>query len=224
MKHIIGRKLGMTNVFTEDGRSVPVTVIAAVPCSVIERKTVEKHGYEAVVLGSEDAKIKHLTKPMRGHFEKLSTAPKTIVREFRGDVGETKAGDTVTVSGFGVGDRVDVIGTSKGKGFTGIIKRWNGTGGGASHGSMIHRQPGSNGDTNAAKTVKGSHRPGHFGVDRVTTLNLEVIRADESRNLLLIKGAVPGGRTGVVLVRPAVRPHRSHASGATRKTQPAEKK
>ena len=205
MKHIIGRKIGMTNMFTDDGRSVPVTVIAAGPCSVVERKTVEKHGYESAVLGFEDAKIKHLGKPMRGHFEKLNTAPKTIVREFRGDLGDVKAGDTVTVSGFEVGDRVDVIGTSKGKGFTGIMKRWNGSGGGASHGSMIHRQPASNGDTNAAKTVKGSRRPGHFGVDRVTALNLEVIRADESRNLLLIKCAVPGGARGVVLVRPAVR-------------------
>ncbi len=209
MKHIIGRKVGMTNVFTDDGRSVPVTVIAAGPCSVVERKTVEKHGYEAAVLGFEDAKLKHLGKPMRGHFEKLNTAPKTVVREFRGDLGDTKAGDTVTVASFEVGERVDVIGTSKGKGFTGIMKRWNGSGGGASHGSMIHRQPASNGDTNAAKTVKGSKRPGHFGVDRVTALNLEVVRADEARNLLLVKGAVPGGTRGVVLVRPAVRKRRA---------------
>ena len=219
MKHIIGRKIGMTNVFTEDGRYVPVTVIAAGPCSVVERKTIEKHGYEAAVLGFEDAKIKHLRKPMRGHFEKLSTAPKTVVREFRGELGEVKAGDTVTVSGFEVGDRVDVIGTSKGKGFTGIMKRWNGSGGGASHGSMIHRQPASNGDTNAAKTVRGSKRPGHFGVDRVTALNLEVIRADEARNLLLVKGAVPGGTRGVVLVRPSVR-----ASHVGRRAKLGEKK
>jgi len=205
MKSIIGRKAGMTNVFTEDGRSVPVTVIVAGPCSVIERKTVEKHGYDSAVLGFEDAKLKHLTKPMRGHFEKLGTAPKTFVREFRAELGDVKAGDTVTVSGFAVGDRVDVVGTTKGKGFTGIIKRWNGVGGGASHGSMIHRQPGSNGDTNAAKTVKGSRRPGQFGNDRVTMLNLEVVQADATNNLLLIKGAVPGGRNGVVLVRSSVK-------------------
>jgi large subunit ribosomal protein L3 len=206
MKQIIGRKIGMTNVFTDDGRYVPVTVIAAGPCSVVERKTVEKHGYESAVLGFEDAKLKHLTKPMAGHFANLNTAPKTVVREFRGDLGDVKAGDTVTVSSFSVGDRVDVVGTTKGKGFTGIMKRWNASGGGASHGSMIHRQPASNGDTNAAKTVKGSHRPGHYGVDRVTAMNLEVIRADEARNLLLVRGAVPGGRTGVVLVRPSVVP------------------
>jgi large subunit ribosomal protein L3 len=217
MKHIIGRKLGMTNVFTDDGRSVPVTVIAAGPCSVVERKSIDKHGYEAAVLGFEDAKLKHLSKPMRGHFEKLSTAPKSIVREFRGDLGETKAGDTVTVQVFASGDRVDVIGTSKGKGFSGIIKRWNGSGGGASHGSMIHRQPASNGDTNAAKTVKGSRRPGQFGVDRVTSLNLEVVRTDESRNLLLIKGAVPGGRNGVVLVRPSVKTETARRAAAVKK-------
>ena len=205
MKSIIGRKIGMTNVFTDDGHSVPVTVIAAGPCSVVELRTAAKHGYDAAVLAFEDAKLKHLTKPMRGHFEKLQTAPKTVVREFRTDLGDVKAGDTVTVGGFEAGDRVDVIGTSKGKGFTGIMKRWNASGGGASHGSMIHRQPASNGDTNAAKTVKGSKRPGHFGVDRVTALNLEVIRADESRNLLLVRGAVPGGTTGVVLVRKSVR-------------------
>jgi large subunit ribosomal protein L3 len=217
MKHIIGRKIGMTNVFTDDGRSVPVTVIAAGPCPVIERKTVEKHGYEAAVLGLGDAKLKHLTKPMRGHFEKLNTAPRTVVREFRGDLGETKAGDTVAVTVFSVGDRVDIVGTSKGKGFSGIMKRWNGSGAGQTHGSMIHRQPASNGDTNAAKTVKGSHRPGQYGVDRVTALNLEVIRADEARNLLLVKGAVPGGSNGVVMVRPSVK------SAAVRRPQAGKK-
>lgn len=217
MKSIIGRKIGMTNVFTDDGRSVPVTVIAAGPCSVVELRTAEKNGYDAAVLGFEDAKLKHLTKPMRGHFEKLQTAPKSFVREFRRDIGDVKAGDTVTVGTFEAGDRVDVIGTSKGKGFTGIMKRWNASGGGASHGSMIHRQPASNGDTNAAKTVKGSRRPGHFGVDRVTALNLEVIRTDESRNLLLVKGAIPGGASGVVLVRKSVR------VGKPKQAQPAAK-
>jgi large subunit ribosomal protein L3 len=205
MKNIIGRKVGMTNVFTPDGLYVPVTVIQAGANAVVERKTVEKHGYEAVVLGFEDAKVKQLTKPMRGRFEKLGTAPKTVLREFRSGIDGVNAGDTATVAGFVPGDKVDVIGTSKGKGFTGIIKRWNAVGGGASHGSMIHRQPGSNGDTNAAKTVKGSHRPGQFGNDRVTMLNVEVVQADEKNNLLLVKGAVPGGRNGVVLVRSSVK-------------------
>ena len=205
MKNIIGRKLGMTNVFTQNGDYVPVTVIAAGPCSVVERKATDKDGYDAVVLGFEDAKHKHVTKPMRGRFEKLGTAPKTVLREFRTDLGDVKAGDTVTVGEFAAGDKIDVIGTSKGKGYAGIMKRWNGVGGGASHGSMIHRQPASNGDTNAAKTVKGSHRPGHLGVERVTSLNVEVVSADTERNLLLVKGTVPGGRNAIVLVRPSVK-------------------
>ena len=205
MKQIIGRKVGMTNVFTDDGRYVPVTVIEAGPCQVIERKSVDKHGYDALVVGFQDAKIKGLSKAMRGRFEKLSVAPRTVLREFRGDIGELKTGDAVTVAEFNPGDRVDVTGTSVGKGFAGIIKRWNGVGGGASHGSMIHRQPASNGDTNAAKTVKGSRRPGHLGVERVTTLNLEVIRADQERNLLLVKGAIPGGRRSIVFVRRSVK-------------------
>jgi large subunit ribosomal protein L3 len=208
MKHIIGRKLGMTNVFTDTGEVVPVTVIAAGPCQVVERKTADKHGYDAVVLGFEDAKLKGLTKSMRGRFEKLNVAPKAVLHEFRADAGELKGGDLVTVSSFAAGDRVDITGVSKGKGFTGIMKRWNASGGGASHGSMIHRQPASNGDTNAAKTVKGSHRPGHLGVDRITTLNLEVVRADEARNLLLVRGAIPGGKRAIVFVRPTVRPKR----------------
>lgn len=208
MKHIIGRKLGMTNVFTDTGEVVPVTVIAAGPCQVVERKTAAKHGYDAVVLGFEDAKLKGLTKSMRGRFEKLNVAPKAVLHEFRADAGELKGGDLVTVSSFAAGDRVDITGVSKGKGFSGIMKRWNASGGGASHGSMIHRQPGSAGDTNAAKTVKGSHRPGHLGVDRITTLNLEVVRADEARNLLLVRGAVPGGKRAIVFVRPTVRSKR----------------
>jgi large subunit ribosomal protein L3 len=212
MKHIIGRKIGMANVFTESGEVVPVTVISAGPCQVIERKTTDKHGYEAVVLGFEDAKIKGLSKPMRGRFEKLNVAPKAVLHEFRADAGEIKSGDLVTVASFAPGDRVDVTGVSKGKGFAGIIKRWNGSGGGASHGSMIHRQPASNGDTNAAKTVKGSRRPGHLGVERVTTLNLEVVRTDEDRNLLLVRGAVPGGKRAIVFVRPSVRKRKVQAS------------
>lgn len=213
MKHIIGRKLGMTSIFTEGGEFVPVTVIAAGPCQVIERKTKDAHGYDAVVLGFEDAKLKGLTRAMRGRFEKLSVAPKTVLHEFRCEATDLKDGDPVTVSSFAAGDRVDVTGTSKGKGFSGIIKRWNGSGGGASHGSMIHRQPASNGDTNAAKTVKGSRRPGHLGVERITMLNLEVVATDAERNLLMLRGAIPGGVRSIVFVRPAVRSKRkAHAS------------
>ncbi|HXW50352.1 MAG TPA: 50S ribosomal protein L3 [Candidatus Acidoferrales bacterium] len=208
MKHIIGRKLGMTNIFAQDGAMVPVTVIAAGPCQVVERKTTEKDGYDAVVLGFEDAKFKHLSRAMRGRFEKQNVAPKTVLREARGELGDVKTGDLVTVEGFEIGDRVDVTGFSKGKGFAGIMKRWNASGGGQSHGSMIHRQPASNGDTNAAKTVKGSHRPGRLGVERITTLNLEIMSKDPEHNLLLVRGAIPGGRRSLVVVRPAVRPRK----------------
>jgi large subunit ribosomal protein L3 len=205
MKNIIGRKLGMTSIFTESGQYVPVTVIASGPCTVVERKRADKDGYDAVVLGFEDAKLKKLTKAMRGRFEKLNTAPKTVLREFRRAIGETAAGDVVSVDSFEPGERVDVTGLTKGKGFAGVMKRWRASGGPASHGSMIHRQPASNSDTNSARVLKGSHRPGHLGVERVTTLNLEVVRADKERNLLLIKGAIPGADDSVVLVRSSVK-------------------
>jgi large subunit ribosomal protein L3 len=205
MKHILGRKLGMTSVFRADGSAEPVTVIAAGPCQVVDVKTAERDGYEAVVLGFEDAKFKRTSKAMRGRFERLGVAPKAVLREVRVSPAAVKVGDMVSVAAFCTGDRVDVTGLSKGKGFAGIIKRWNGSGGGASHGSMIHRQPASNGDTNAAKSVKGSRRPGHLGVERVTVQNLEVIATDAQRHLLLVRGAVPGARRGLVLVRHSVK-------------------
>ncbi len=159
MKNILGRKVGMTSVFTEDGRYVPVTVIAAGPCTVVERKTKEKHGYDAVALGFEPIKRSRVTRALAGHFKKQGVEPVRFVREFR-DEAEGEPGQSVTVTGFEPGDRVDVVGISKGHGFAGGIKRHNFSGGGASHGSMIHRQPASNGDTNAGRTVKGQPPPG----------------------------------------------------------------
>jgi large subunit ribosomal protein L3 len=200
VKNIIGRKVGMTSVFTADGRSVPATVIEAGPCTVLQRKTVEKDGYEAVALAFSDAKKNALTRPMAGRFKKAGLEPKRFVREFRSGIEGVEAGATVTVAGFSEGDRVDVRGISKGHGFSGGIKRWNFSGGGASHGSMIHRQPASNGDTNAGHTHRGSRRPGHFGVDRTTHQNLEVVRADADRNVLLVRGPVPGGRNAIVTI------------------------
>ena len=200
MKNILGRKVGMTNVFTEDGRSVPVTVIAAGPCTVVERRTKERNGYDAVALGFELLKRNRVTRALAGHFKKQGVEPARFVREFRSDLGEAAVGESVTVAGFEPGDRVDVVGVSKGHGFAGGIKRHNFSGGGASHGSMIHRQPASNGDTNAGRTTKGSRRPGHFGVDRTTLQNLEVVRADAERNLLLVRGAVPGAKNSLVAV------------------------
>ncbi|MBV9027886.1 MAG: 50S ribosomal protein L3 [Candidatus Eremiobacteraeota bacterium] len=208
MKNILGRKVGMTSVFTADGRAVPVTVIAAGPCTIVERKTVDRHGYDAVALGFEPIKRSRVTKPLGGHFKKLGLEPHRFVREFRTDV-EGEVGQSVTVTGFEPGDRVDVCGISKGHGFAGGIKRHNFSGGGASHGSMIHRQPASNGDTNAGRTTKGSRRPGHFGVDRTTLQNLEVVRADGERNLLLVRGAVPGARNALLTVARSVKRRRS---------------
>jgi large subunit ribosomal protein L3 len=208
MKNILGRKVGMTSVFTEDGRSVPVTVIAAGPCTVVERRTKERHGYDAVALGFEPLKRGRVTKPLAGHFKKQGVEPVRFIREFRTDLGDAAVGESVTVASFEPGDRVDVVGISKGHGFSGGIKRHNFSGGGASHGSMIHRQPASNGDTNAGRTTKGSRRPGHYGVDRTTLQNLEVVRADGERNLLLVLGAVPGGKNALLAVSPSVKARR----------------
>ena len=205
MKNILGRKIGMTSVFTEDGRSVPVTVIAAGPCTVVERRTREHHGYDAVALGFESVKKRRVTRPLAGHFKKNNVEPMRFVREFRDGIDGVEAGQSITVADFEAGDRVDVVGISKGHGFSGGIKRHNFSGGGASHGSMIHRQPASNGDTNAGRTVKGSRRPGHYGVDRTTLQNLEVVRADSERNLLLVRGAVPGGKNGLLMVSQSVK-------------------
>ena len=205
MKNILGRKVGMTSVFTDDGRYLPVTVIAAGPCTVVERRTKDKHGYEAVALAFGDVKKSRVSRALAGHYKKNSVEPRRFIREFRYDIDGVEAGQTITVAEFAQGDRVDVVGISKGHGFAGGIKRHNFSGGGASHGSMIHRQPASNGDTNAGRTVKGSRRPGHFGVDRTTHQNLEVVRADAERNLLLVRGPVPGPKNGLVLVRRSVK-------------------
>ncbi len=205
MKNILGRKVGMTSVFTDDGRYVPVTVIEAGPCTVVERRTKEKHGYDAVALGFGTIAKNRVTRALAGHFKKNGVEPARFVREFRNDVDGVEAGQTITVSEFEAGDRVDVVGISKGHGFSGGIKRHNFSGGGASHGSMIHRQPASNGDTNAGRVTKGSRRPGHYGVDRSTLQNLEVVRADAERNLLLVLGPVPGPKNALVLVRKSVK-------------------
>jgi len=201
MKNILGRKVGMTSVFTEDGRYVPVTVIAAGPCTVVERRTTDSHGYEAVALAFGDIKKSRVNRAMAGHYKKAGAEPRRWTREFRNDIEGVEAGQTITVAEFEAGDRVDVVGVSKGHGFAGGIKRHNFSGGGASHGSMIHRQPASNGDTNAGRTVKGSRRPGHYGVDRTTHQNLEIVRTDAERNLLLVRGPVPGAKNGLVIVR-----------------------
>jgi large subunit ribosomal protein L3 len=205
MKNILGRKVGMTSVFTDDGRYVPVTVIEAGPCTVVERRTKDKHGYEAVALAFGDIKKSRVSRALAGHYKKNGAEPKKYVREFRDDIEGVEAGQTITVAEFAPGDRVDVVGISKGHGFSGGIKRHNFSGGGASHGSMIHRQPASNGDTNAGRTVKGSRRPGHFGVERTTHQNLEIVRADAERNLLLVRGPIPGPKNSLVVIKKSVK-------------------
>jgi large subunit ribosomal protein L3 len=177
----------------------------------VERRTKETHGYDAVALGFEPLKRNRLTRALGGHFKKQGVEPVRFVREFRAGLEDVEVGQSVTVSGFEPGDRVDVVGISKGHGFSGGIKRHNFRGGGASHGSMIHRQPGSNGDTNAGRTVKGSRRPGQYGVDRTTLQNLEVVRADAERNLLLVRGAVPGAKNALVMVRASVKSTKANA-------------
>jgi len=201
---LIGRKLGMTQIFDEEGNVVPVTVIQAGPCTVVQKKTEEKDGYTAVQLGfEEEKKLKKVTKPLEGHFQKSGLPPFKVLREFKIDESaEIKEGDQFSVDIFQPGEKVDVVGTSKGKGFAGVVKRWGFRGGKASHGSMFHRAPGSIGASAfPSRVFKGKKLPGHMGHRRVTVKNLTVVRADKERNLLLVKGAVPGANGGLLLIR-----------------------
>lgn len=201
---IIGKKVGMTQVFADDGRALPVTVIEAGPCVVVQRKSKEKDGYSAVQLGLvEGRKVKNVTKPMQGHFAKAGLPPCKVVREMRvADGDETKVGDKVSVELFAPGDRVDVIGISKGKGFQGVVKRHHFRGGDATHGSMFHRAPGGIGaSAYPSRVLKGMRAAGHMGSDRVTTRNLTVVRVDAENNLLVLKGAVPGAGGGYIVIR-----------------------
>lgn len=201
---LIGRKVGMTQVFLEDGTVTPVTVIEAGPCVVVQRRSVDKDGYEAVQLGLVDASAaKRANKPMRGHHEKAGVPPTRMRREFRLEAGaELKAGDRVLVDIFRGAATVDVLGTSKGKGFQGVMRRHNFGGGGAAHGSMFHRAPGSIGSSAyPSRVFRGMRAAGHMGSERVTVKNLRVVRVDEEKNLLLVRGAVPGAVGSNVIVR-----------------------
>jgi large subunit ribosomal protein L3 len=201
---IIGRKVGMTQVYAADGRAIPVTVIQAGPCVVVQRKSKEKDGYSAVQLGFvENRTIKRVTKPMAGHFKKASLPPCRVLREFRVEDGaEVKVGDKVSVTLFAPGDSVSVVGTSKGKGFQGVIKRHHFRGGAATHGSMFHRAPGSIGASAfPSRVLKGMRAAGHMGSDRVTVRNLQVVKVDAESNLLVIRGSIPGAGGGYVIIR-----------------------
>ena len=202
---ILGRKLGMTQVWGEDDTIVPVTVIQAGPCVISQVKTTETDGYEAVQIGFGDIKEKKVNKPMAGHFAKQGVEPVRHLREVRvEDASEHTIGEEVTVAAFAEVKKVDVTGTSKGKGFAGVMRRYNFAGGPGGHGAHFHRAPGSVGQcAYPSRVFKGVRLPGHMGCDTVTTKNLEVIRVDEEANLIMLKGAVPGGKNGVVRVRMA---------------------
>ena len=200
---IIGKKIGMTQVYAEDGRAIPVTVIQAGPCVVVQLKSKEKDGYASVQLGLvEDRKVKRVSKAMKGHFDKAKLPPCRVLREFTSDGEELKIGDKVSVDLFAPGDVVDVVGVSKGKGFQGVVKRHHFRGGDATHGSMFHRAPGGIGASAfPSRVLKGLRAAGHMGAERVTAKNLTVVRVDAGKNVLVLKGSVPGAGGGYVVIR-----------------------
>src|SRR4030066_743006 len=203
---LIGIKHGMMQIYAADGRVIPVTVVEAGPCRVIRKKTVEKDVYESAQLAFKDAKEKHLTKPVLGHFKNHGAAPSRYLVEFSGDMSALSPGQELTVEVFQEGDMVDVSGVTKGKGFQGVMKRHKFAGGPASHGSMFHRAPGSIGSRAYPSRVRKNKRmPGHMGSKRRTVQNLEVVGVRKEDNLLLIRGAIPGSKGSLVYVKKAVR-------------------
>jgi large subunit ribosomal protein L3 len=204
---IIGRKVGMTQLFSEDGVVCPVTVIKAGPCVVVQAKSAARDGYESAQIGLVEERPAKVGKPLAGHYKKAAVPPTRVRREVKLAKGgeATKAGDQVMVSIFNPGDRVDVIGTSRGHGFQGVMKRHNFRGGAATHGSMFHRAPGSIGASSyPSRVVKGMRAAGHMGDERVTTRNLRVERIDADNHLLMVRGAVPGADGGYLIIRKAV--------------------
>ena len=206
-KAIIGRKVGMTQLCTADGKMLPITVIEAGPCPVVQKKTVEHDGYEALQVGFAPIREKLVTKPMLGHFKKASVGAHRYVKEIKLDnAAEYEAGQVITVDMFETGDKVDVTGKSKGKGFQGVIKRWNQSRGRMTHGSRYHRRVGSmSACSYPGEVFKHKNLPGHMGSERITVQNLEVVRVDAERNLLLVKGAIPGAKGSLVVVKSTVK-------------------
>ena len=204
-KAILGTKVGMTQLFREDGTMIPVTVVLAGPCPVVQKKTAEHDGYEAVQVAFKPMRERLLTKPMLGHFKKSGLGAFRYVREFKLE-GSYEVGQVIKADMFAPGDSVDVTGTSKGKGFEGNIKRWNQARGRKTHGSHSYRVPGSlSANTYPGEVFRTKRLPGHMGHERVTIQNLEVVRADAERNLLLIKGAIPGPKGGLIIVQDSVK-------------------
>ena len=206
-KGIIGKKIGMTQIFDEVGNVIPVTVIQAGPCVVAQKKTVETDGYNAVQLGFADVKEKHMTKAEIGHFAKAGVENKKHLKEFRlDDVAAINVGDVITADTFAAGDKVDVTGMTKGRGYTGVIKRWNHHHLRMTHGTgPIHRQPGSMGVIDPARIFKNKKMAGQYGNEQVTVLNLEVVKIDAEKNLIAVKGAIPGAKNGIVFIRDSVK-------------------
>ena len=204
---IIGKKLGMTQIFLEDGTKVPVTVVQAGPCTVVQKKSAECDGYAAVQIGFESVSAADVNAPLRGHCVKAGQGAFRYLREFKLDSGsDLNIGDSLTVDQFETGEYVDVTGTSIGKGFQGVIKRWNFKGGRSSHGSRFHRAPGSIGASATPSHVfKNKKMPGQMGNEKVTVQRLQIVRIDASENLLLIKGAIPGHRNNIVLIKQSVK-------------------
>ena len=207
-KGLIGKKIGMTQLFDEKGNVIPVTVIEACPCAVTQKKTVENDGYEAVQLGFGDVKVQRVNKPMQGHFAKADVAPKKVLREFRlEDCSAVNVGDILKADTFEVGDKVDVVGTSKGKGTAGAIKRWNFGRLKETHGSgPVVRHAGSLGAcSDPSRVFKGKKLAGHLGAERVTIQNLDIVKVDVENNLIAIKGAVPGPKGGIVVLKNSIK-------------------
>ena len=206
-KGIIGKKLGMTQIFDEKGNVIPVTLIEAGPCVVAQKKTVENDGYAAIQLAYEDAKEKHLTKAELGHFKKAGISPKRHLKEFRlDDCSAYEVGSVVTVETFAAGDKVDITGITKGRGFSGCVKRWNHHILRMTHGTgPIHRQPGSMGVIDPARIFKNKKMAGQYGNEQVTILNLVAVKIDAEKNLIAVKGAVPGAKGGIVFIRDSVK-------------------
>ena len=207
MKAIIGKKIGMTQIFDESGKVIPVTVIEAGPCTIAQVKTVESDGYNAIQLAYGEVKESKVNKPVKGHFAKASISPKKHLREFRVEEIESyKVGDEIKADTFAAGDRVDVQGTSKGKGFQGVIKRHGQSRGPMGHGSMYHRRPGSMGATSTpGRVFKGKKLPGHMGSVTVTIQNLDVVAVDMDKNVILVKGSVPGAKGAILKIKSAVK-------------------
>ena len=207
-KAIIGKKLGMTQIFSADGKVIPVTVVEAGPCPVVQIKTKEKDGYEAVKVGFGKAEEKNLNKPDNGQFKKAGVEPQKVLKEFRvDDLAKYSVGQVLTVETFAEGDKVDVVGLTKGHGFSGVIKRWNQHRLKMTHGvGPVHREVGSMGaNSSPSRVFKNKHMPGQYGHERVTIQNLEVVKVDAARNVLLIKGAIPGPKGGIVTVTDSVK-------------------